>query len=197
MTAVPVVAGLVTLAAGLIVAPATAAHARTTAAAPRSATAVRVRLRPATVVRAVPATGGMTITLNDGNTYPVTTTQYRAIEAASRRSRPEDTVRGDCGESEIEIENLGGGRAEFSVSVESYVGNIDFGAASVAWNNSTTGASGTLYQSITANNGPTGWAGFPQDDTGYGTVSATLSGFVFVGIEPCVIGNPRETGVIN
>ncbi|HWE88779.1 MAG TPA: hypothetical protein VG317_04880 [Pseudonocardiaceae bacterium] len=147
------------------------------------------------VVRAVPNGAAENLLLDDGRTITVSAQQYQVVRTGSAdRARPNGSVQGDCGESYIYIDDLGGGTAEFNTGAESYLGPIAYGSATVGWSNADTGANNTFNLPVTANNGASAWDAFTDDNTGAGTVSADLSGDVVIDSGTvCTIDYPTDT----
>lgn len=89
---------------------------------------------------------------------------------------PQDTKKGDCGESTLYVWNLGSGNARFYMSAISYQGAMTI----VSYNTNWVNWSATVTGNVFGNDYPlsSSWSRTRDDHTGAGYVTAVMSGQV-------------------
>jgi hypothetical protein len=110
-------------------------------------------------------------------------------DAVSAQGRAQQTF--NCGTVEFSVDDIGGGRAEFSLWGQSTLGNVLGGGWEIAWTNHNTGASRAPNGTIgPAPGNPTVFFDTRPQDTGRGRVVASLTGFVTTDSAWCFILPP-------
>jgi hypothetical protein len=117
--------------------------------------------------------------------------------AAPRRVgvRPLNVVSGNCGSSWLYIYNqFNGGTPQFYVGAQSLPAELDYGAATITWQNLTKGGTSIINLAVSPNNDPFTWLDFVSRYTKVGTIFAYMAGDVLLtNGELCYMDYPTDT----